>query len=117
MSETYAVEYDNRGNGSYEEWLSIENDAGSIACVAGSSRGRLTDADRAFADLIAKAHALEADNAALRKLLRELEWTSDYTDEGAYAGNGCPSCKRPQEYGHAADCRLDAAITEDTDAD
>ena len=48
--------------------------------------------------------ALEADNAALRKLLREA--TDDHP---------CYICGGWGPDNHAADCRLDAALTEDTD--
>ena len=76
--------------------------------------------DAAFIVTACNAHdRLEADNAALRKLLRELEWL--------YPNARCQICgnRDPQvwtgtqwaagnksELGHAADCRLDAALEE-----
>ena len=68
---------------------------------------RTARADAAFIVTSVNAHErLEADNAALRGLLRELTDPSDVR---------CPVCKRyrwTDSAAHTDDCRLDAALEE-----
>ncbi len=48
---------------------------------------------------------LRADNAALRQMLRRLEWSKEY-------GRRCPECNMPKGYGHDKDCELARLLKE-----
>ncbi len=54
---------------------------------------------------------LEAENAELRALLKEIQWKGwDYWGHE----DECPVCEFSESGGHADDCRLAAAIKEKT---
>ena len=52
--------------------------------------------------------ALEAENARLRALLRQCEWSASETGGYPY----CTICGNEQPYGHAPDCEWVAALTQ-----
>ncbi len=62
MSKAWPIDYDNHGNGSFYEWLTV----GPVE-IHGSDGGRLTEDDRAMARKISAFPALlEAAKAAVR---------------------------------------------------
>jgi hypothetical protein len=56
----------------------------------------------------ARAQRVERERDAAVNELRRLEWFDDHGEYGAC----CPSCAHWQDFGHAPDCRLRAALSQ-----
>jgi len=54
--------------------------------------------------------ALEAENARLREALEAVEWFE--SNDGYRTVYVCPWCDEPEEFGHTADCKRQAALTD-----
>lgn len=55
---------------------------------------------------IANLEAILAENAALRAVLKSVEWNGTHRDNRGQFWRACPECRHTQNAGHAADCAL-----------